>query len=75
MPEVIVYAVEGRSKEAKHSLMRDITAAVVQNFSVHPDLVTVQIVEATADTKSKGGIPYSVRKPGDIFADPATGGD
>lgn len=68
MPEVVVYAVTGRSTEAKHALMKDITEAVVKNFGVHPDLVTVQIVEAPADMKSKGGLPYSVRAPGEIFA-------
>ncbi|GAA0327485.1 hypothetical protein GCM10009087_42150 [Sphingomonas oligophenolica] len=68
MPEIIVYAVKGRSTEAKHALMSDITDAVVKNFGVHPDLVTVQIVEAEADLKSKGGIPYSVRPAGEIFA-------
>jgi len=67
MPEVVVYAVEGRTKEAKHALLRDITEAVVKNFEVHPDLVTVQIVEAQADSKSKGGIPYSIRKPAEII--------
>jgi 4-oxalocrotonate tautomerase len=66
VPEVFVYAVEGRSKEAKHGLLRDITEAVVKNFGVAPDLVTVQIVEAPADNKSKGGIPYSVRPPSEI---------
>jgi hypothetical protein len=39
---------------------------VVKNFGVAPDLVTVQIVEAPADNKSKGGIPYSVRPPSEI---------
>jgi 4-oxalocrotonate tautomerase len=68
MPEVVVYAVAGRSEEAKHGLLRDVTDAVVKNFGVHPDLVTVQIVEAQADLKSKGGIPYSVRAPGEIFS-------
>ena len=68
MPEIVVYAVAGRSTEAKQALMRDITDAVVKNFGVHPELVTVQIVEAQADLKTKGGIPYSVRPPGEIFA-------
>lgn len=68
MPEVVIYAVAGRSTEAKHTLMRDVTDAIVRNFGVHPDLVTVQIVEAPADLKSKGGIPYSVRAPGEIFS-------
>ncbi|MCG8441758.1 MAG: tautomerase family protein [Caulobacterales bacterium] len=67
MPEIIVYAVEGRTAEAKRALLRDITDAVVRNFAVAPDLVTVQIVEAAPDSKSKGGIPYSTRPPGDII--------
>ena len=66
MPEVTVYAVEGRSVEDKQALLRDITAAVVKNFGVDPDIVTVQILETKADLKSKGGIPYSVRHPRDI---------
>ena len=32
MPEVIVYAVEGRTPEQKKALMKDITDAVVKNF-------------------------------------------
>ena len=66
MPEVVVYAVEGRTIADKHALMRDITDAVVNNFKVNPELVTVQIVEAPADNKAKGGKPYSVRHPREI---------
>jgi 4-oxalocrotonate tautomerase len=61
MPEVIVYLVEGRTKEAKKALMKDITDAVVKNFGVNPEAVVVQIVESTRDNKSKGGIPFSER--------------
>ena len=63
MPEIIVYAVEGRSLEQKQGLLRDITEAVVKNFSVPAGVVTVQIVECSADLKSKGGVPYSQRAP------------
>ena len=63
MPEIVVYAVEGRSLEQKQALLKDITDAVVKNFSVAPGLVTVQIVECSADLKSKGGVPYSQRAP------------
>jgi len=68
MPEVVIYAVAGRSAEAKRGLLRDVTEAVVKNFNVDADLVTVQIVEAAADMKSKGGIPYSERPPAAILA-------
>ncbi len=66
MPEIIVHAVEGRSLESKQALLRDITEAVVRNFGVDPDMVTVTIVEAKAELKSKGGIAYSVRPPSQI---------
>ena len=46
MPEIIVYAVEGRTAEQKKSLMKDITDAVVKNFQVPLETVTVQIVES-----------------------------
>lgn len=59
MPEIIVYAVEGRSAEARKALMRDITDAVVRNFNVPPERVVVQIVESSPDSKSRGGIPFS----------------
>lgn len=61
MPEIIVYAVEGRSPEQKKALMKDITDAVVRNFGTTPDNVTVQIVEAKRSDKAKGGIPFSER--------------
>jgi 4-oxalocrotonate tautomerase len=61
MPEVVVFLVEGRAKEAKEQLMKDITDAVVKNFGVNPEAVVVQIVESSKDNKSKGGIPFSER--------------
>lgn len=59
MPEIIVYAVEGRSAETKKALMRDITEAVVKNFGVPPERVVVQIVESRKDSKSRGGVPFA----------------
>ena len=59
MPEIIVYAVEGRSAEQKRDLMRDITEAVVRNYQVPAERVVVQIVESRRDSKSRGGIPFS----------------
>jgi len=61
MPEIIVYLAEGRAKESKKALMKDITNAVVKNFGVNPEAVVVQIVESSKDNKSKGGIPFSER--------------
>ena len=59
MPEIVVYLVEGRSKEAKKALMKDITDAVVRNFSIPAERVVVQIVESSRDDKSRGGVPFS----------------
>ena len=61
MPEVIVYAVAGRSPEQKKGLMKDITDALVKNFGVDRANVTVQIVESARDSKAKGGVPFSER--------------
>jgi 4-oxalocrotonate tautomerase len=61
MPEVIVYAVAGRTAEQKKGLMKDITDAVVKNFGTKPEAVMVQIVESPKDSKAKGGIPFSER--------------
>jgi 4-oxalocrotonate tautomerase len=61
MPEIVVYAVEGRTPEQKKGLMKDITEAVTRNFHVVPEAVTVQIVESRKDSKSKGGVPFSER--------------
>ncbi len=58
MPEVLVHIVEGRSKESKKALMKDITDAVVKNFSVPAERVVVQIVESPKDSKSRGGVPF-----------------
>jgi 4-oxalocrotonate tautomerase len=59
MPEIIVYAVEGRSPETKKALMKEITEAVVRNFGVPPERVVVQIVESKKDSKARGGIPFN----------------
>lgn len=61
MPEVIVYAVAGRTAEQKKGLMKDITDAVVKNFGAKVDAVTVQIVESPKDSKAKGGVPFTER--------------
>jgi len=46
MPEIHVYAAEGRSLEQKRQLVKDITDAVVRNFAVPAEVVVVQIIEA-----------------------------
>jgi 4-oxalocrotonate tautomerase len=59
MPEIIVYAVAGRTAEQKKALCKDITEAVHRHFGVAAEAVTIQIVEAARDSKSKGGVMFS----------------
>jgi len=61
MPEVVVYAVAGRTPEQKRGLMKDITDAVVKNLGVNPEMVVVSIVETAKTDKARGGIPFSER--------------
>ncbi|BDB69821.1 4-oxalocrotonate tautomerase [Comamonas sp. Tr-654] len=61
MPEIVVYAVEGRTHEQKKQLMQKITTAVEESFGVPLDKIVVQIVESKADNKSRGGVLYSER--------------
>ena len=63
MPEVYVHAIEGRSKEQKRALIKDITDAVVRHFAAPADAVTVEIVEADPTSKAKGGVLFSERPP------------
>ena len=59
MPEVVVYAVQGRTIEQKRGLVKDITDAVTKNFGAPRDAVTVQIVECPKTDKAKGGVLFS----------------
>ncbi|HZC17638.1 MAG TPA: 2-hydroxymuconate tautomerase [Caulobacteraceae bacterium] len=59
MPEVIIYAVAGRTPEQKKALCQDITEAVHKHFAAPREAVTIQIVEAARDSKSKGGRMFS----------------
>jgi len=59
MPEVVVYALGGRSLEQKRGLLKDITDAVVKNFSVPADAGVVTRVETEKQAKMKGGVLFS----------------
>jgi 4-oxalocrotonate tautomerase len=61
MPEIIVHAAAGRTPEQKKALMKDITDAVVKNFGVPLDSVTVSVIEAPRADKMKGGVLFSER--------------
>ena len=59
MPEVYIHAIAGRTKEQKRALIKDITDAVVKNFSVPAEAVMVEIVESEPTAKAKGGVLFS----------------
>jgi len=63
MPEVVIYALEGRSVDQKRGLVRDVTSAVVKNFNVPADAVVVTLVESAATDKAKGGLLFADRQP------------
>ena len=55
MPLVTVKAIEGRTIEQKRGLAKDITEAVVKNFRVEPESVTVDLVEYSKENFAKAG--------------------
>ena len=55
MPRVIIEAIEGRSVEQKRGLVRDITEAVIKNFNVRPEVVSVVIREISKENLAKAG--------------------
>jgi 4-oxalocrotonate tautomerase len=59
MPEIVVYALGGRSQDQKRALMKDITDAVVKNYHVEASAVVVTVVESAKDDKMKGGVLFS----------------
>jgi 4-oxalocrotonate tautomerase len=59
MPEIVVYALGGRSLDQKRGLMKDITEAVVKNYKVEPSAVVVTLVESEKMDKMKGGVLFS----------------
>ena len=61
MPMVTVKAIEGRTIEQKRGLIKDITEAVVKNYKVDPEAVTVDIVEYTRENLAKAGKLFADR--------------
>ena len=61
MPLVTVKAVAGRSIEQKRGLVKDITEAVVKNFKVVPESVTIDIIELSRDNLAKAGKLFADR--------------
>ena len=57
MPEVVFYALSGRSIEQKRALIKDFTEAVVKNYKVDASAVTITIVEFSQGGQGKRRYP------------------
>jgi 4-oxalocrotonate tautomerase len=54
-PGSLLHAIEGRTKEQKRALIKDITDAVVKNSDLSADAVLVEII-SSRDNKAKGSV-------------------
>lgn len=64
MPEIYVYAAEGRTVDQKRNVAREITESIVRNFTVPAEFVVVQFVEASRSSKARGGVLFSEQSTG-----------
>lgn len=58
MPEIYIYLAKGRTVEQKRKVARAITEVQIENFSVAPEVVVVQFVDAACDYKARGGVLF-----------------
>ena len=61
MPEVYIYAIEGRTLDQKRKLVKEVTEAVARNLDVAEDAVLIQLLESSREAKAKGGVLFSDR--------------
>ena len=59
MPEIVIYAIGGRSADQKKALCKDITDAMVKNYKVPAEAVVITLVETPKSDKAKGGVMFS----------------
>ena len=55
MPLITVKAMGGRTTEQKRDLVKDITDAVVKNYNVPPEAVTIDIIEYSRENFGEAG--------------------
>ena len=55
MPLITIKALEGRTIDQKRGLVKDITEAVVKNFKVAPEAVTIDIIDVKKENLAKAG--------------------
>ncbi|AEE14899.1 4-oxalocrotonate tautomerase [Thermodesulfobium narugense DSM 14796] len=55
MPIVTIELLEGRSKEQKKQIAKDITETLIKNANVKPEAITILFHDLKADDIAKGG--------------------
>jgi 4-oxalocrotonate tautomerase len=55
MPLVTIKMVEGRNKEQKRGLVRDVTEAIARNVNCPPGAVHIDIIEYSRENLGEGG--------------------
>jgi 4-oxalocrotonate tautomerase len=61
MPRIKVEAIAGRTIDQKRALIRRLTDAVVDEWNVDPDIVTVRIEEVPPENFGRAGVAASDR--------------
>jgi len=59
MPLVTIKIIEGRTKEQKRGMIKDVTDAIAKNVGCPPAAVHIDIQEMNADNYAQGGKLFS----------------
>jgi 4-oxalocrotonate tautomerase len=70
MPFIAVTMLAGRTREQKHALIRELTAATVSALGVQADSVRISINVVNPDEWGAGGVPMAELRPNAPFSDP-----
>ncbi len=55
MPYVTIKIIEGRTREQKRNMVRDVTEAISRNIGCQPQAVNIDIIEYKQENLSIGG--------------------
>ncbi|MBN1160675.1 MAG: 2-hydroxymuconate tautomerase family protein [Dehalococcoidales bacterium] len=63
MPLVTIKIIEGRTKEQKRGMAKDVTEAIVKNIGCPETAVTIDIIEMKPENVSQAGKLFSDNPP------------
>jgi 4-oxalocrotonate tautomerase len=55
MPLVTIRMIEGRTREQKRGMVKDVTEAIVKNVGCPPQAVSIDIIEYNQENLGQGG--------------------